>query len=104
MLPSYSPAGLGKAKRDGYAHHFARRMVKEPSSEPGGAGPGRSSKRHHSTFGGPVGSRLTMTGRVRRLEIRFGSTAAVPSVDEEIFERLAAGDWQSALKLLEPRE
>jgi hypothetical protein len=25
-------------------------------------------------------------------------------VDEEIFERLAAGDWQSALKLLEPRE
>jgi hypothetical protein len=30
--------------------------------------------------------------------------AEVPSVAEEIFERLAAGEWQSALKLLEPRE
>jgi hypothetical protein len=25
-------------------------------------------------------------------------------VSDEIYERLAAGDWQSALKLLEPRE
>jgi hypothetical protein len=31
-------------------------------------------------------------------------TAEVPSVSDEIFERLAAGEWQSALKLLEPRE
>jgi hypothetical protein len=45
-----------------------------------------------------------VTKRLLRLEVRFGWTAAVPSVDEEIFERLVAGEWQSALKLLEPRE
>src|ERR1039457_854479 len=45
-----------------------------------------------------------VTRRLLRLEARFGWTAAVPSVEEEIFERLAAGEWQSALKLLEPRE
>ena len=42
--------------------------------------------------------------RLLRLEARFGWTAAVPSVADEILERLAAGEWQSALKLLEPRE
>jgi hypothetical protein len=42
--------------------------------------------------------------RLLRLEVRFGWRAASPSVDEEIFGRLAAGDWQSALRLLEPRE
>jgi hypothetical protein len=31
-------------------------------------------------------------------------TTEVPSVAHEIFERLAAGEWQSAPKLLEPRE
>jgi hypothetical protein len=46
----------------------------------------------------------SIAGRVRRLEVRFGSTAAVPSVEQEIFERLAAGKWESALELLEPRE
>lgn len=46
----------------------------------------------------------SVDGRIRRLEVRFRLTAAVPSVSEEIFERLAAGEWQSALKLLEPRE
>jgi hypothetical protein len=45
-----------------------------------------------------------VTRRLLRLEARFEWTAAVPSVEEEIFERLAAGEWQSALKLLEPRE
>ena len=45
-----------------------------------------------------------VTRRLLRLEARFGWTAAVPSVEEEIFDRLAAGEWQSALKLLEPGE
>ena len=45
----------------------------------------------------------SIDGRIRRLEVRFGWTVAAPSVDGEIFERLAAGDWQTALKLLEPR-
>jgi hypothetical protein len=40
--------------------------------------------------------------RLFRLEARFEWT--VPSVHDEIYERLAAGEWQSALKLLEPRE
>jgi hypothetical protein len=39
--------------------------------------------------------------RLRKLELRFGSTAAVPSAAEVIIERLVAGEWQSALKLLE---
>ena len=43
-----------------------------------------------------------VTRRLLRLEARFEWT--VPSVHDEIFERLAAGEWQSALKLLEPRE
>ena len=42
--------------------------------------------------------------RLLRLEVRFGSAGAVPSVEDAIFERLAAGEWQSALRLLEPRE
>ena|ERR1017187_9296003 len=46
----------------------------------------------------------SIAGRVRRLEARLGWKLSVPSVDEEIFGRFAAGDWQSALKLLEPRE
>jgi hypothetical protein len=46
----------------------------------------------------------SIAGRIRRLEVRFGWTVAAPSVDQEIFERLAAGEWQSALKLLEPGE
>jgi hypothetical protein len=45
-----------------------------------------------------------LTRRLLRLEGRFGWTAEVPSVSDEIYERLAAGEWQSALKLLEPRE
>jgi hypothetical protein len=45
-----------------------------------------------------------VTRRLLRLEARFGWTAEVPSVSDEIYERLAAGEWQSALKLLEPRE
>jgi len=45
----------------------------------------------------------SITGRVRRLEARFFAKLPVPSVDEEIFERLVAGEWQSALRLLEPR-
>jgi hypothetical protein len=42
--------------------------------------------------------------RLRKLELGFGFTAAVPSVDEAIIGRLVAGEWQSALKLLEPQE
>jgi hypothetical protein len=42
--------------------------------------------------------------RLLRLEARFEWTAEDPSVSDEIFERLAAGEWQSALKLLEPGE
>jgi hypothetical protein len=43
--------------------------------------------------------------RLRKLERRFGFTVAAPSVDEAIIERLVAGEWQSALKLLaEPQE
>ncbi|MBZ5625193.1 MAG: hypothetical protein LAQ69_41805 [Acidobacteriia bacterium] len=49
-------------------------------------------------------SMKTVAGRIRRLEVRFGSKAPVPSVEEAIVERLAAGEWQSALRLLEPRE
>ncbi|MBZ5619283.1 MAG: hypothetical protein LAQ69_11260 [Acidobacteriia bacterium] len=49
-------------------------------------------------------SMKAVAGRIRRLEVRFRSKAPVPSVEEAIVERLAAGDWQSALKLLEPRE
>jgi hypothetical protein len=36
--------------------------------------------------------------------VRFRWTAEFPSVSDEIYERPAAGEWQSALKLLEPRE
>jgi hypothetical protein len=46
----------------------------------------------------------SIAGRVRRLEARFYAKFPVPSVDEQIFRRLAAGEWQSAMKLLEPRE
>ena len=46
----------------------------------------------------------SIAGRIRRLEVRFGWTAEVPSVADEIFERLAAGEWQSGLQLLEPGE
>jgi hypothetical protein len=45
-----------------------------------------------------------LTRRLLRLEVRFGWTDAIPLVSDEIYERLAAGEWQSALKLLEPRE
>jgi hypothetical protein len=43
----------------------------------------------------------TVIGRLRRLERRFGFTVVAPSVDEAIIERLVAGEWQSALRLLE---
>ncbi|HVO82150.1 MAG TPA: hypothetical protein VMT28_15550, partial [Terriglobales bacterium] len=52
----------------------------------------------------------TAVRRLRRLEIRFGVTteamrkAAIPSVAEMIVERLAAGEWQCVLKLLELQE
>jgi hypothetical protein len=48
----------------------------------------------------------TAVRRLRRLEIRFGVMTetmrnAVPSAADMIVERLAAGEWQCALKLLE---
>jgi hypothetical protein len=44
-----------------------------------------------------------VTRRLLRLEARWRAVE-VPSVSDEIYERLAAGEWQSALKLLEPGE
>jgi hypothetical protein len=49
----------------------------------------------------------TAVRRLRKLEIRFGVAnevvrkAVVPSPADMIIERLVAGEWQCALKLLE---
>jgi hypothetical protein len=46
----------------------------------------------------------SIAGRVRKLEVRFCGGQAITAVELEVVERLAAGEWQSALKLLEPEE
>ena len=50
-------------------------------------------------------SMKTVATRLYKLEVRFGveamRRAAAPSADEMIFERLVAGEWECAMKLLE---
>ena len=46
-------------------------------------------------------SMKTVVRRIRKLEVRFAPRCRVPSAAEMIVERLAAGEWQCALKLLE---
>jgi hypothetical protein len=50
----------------------------------------------------------TAVRRLRRLEVRFASTLEatrkVPTAAEMIVERLAAGEWQCAMQLLERRD
>ena len=46
----------------------------------------------------------TAVRRLRKLEARFVPRCRVPSAAEMIVERLAAGEWQCALKLLDLQE